>query len=146
MPPQESTESPGKCPEDVDGRYGDYTYTWRPFKGHCYVFITDEIEWRDASVNCIRHGKTLLSNFSDGSFHTFDALNIALFTLRTCIFCCLGGNLASIEDTDEQQFLQKSLQTFNESHVSFWIGLFKTRKGTVQLHFDKKNKKSQLHL
>uniref|UniRef100_A0A667X6X6 Mannose receptor, C type 1b n=1 Tax=Myripristis murdjan TaxID=586833 RepID=A0A667X6X6_9TELE len=96
MPPQESNEYPGECPEDVDGRYGDQTYTWRPFKSHCYVFIADESEWQDASVSCIRH----------------------------------GGNLASIEDTEEQKFIQDSLKTFEESHNSFWIGLYKTHAGS----------------
>ncbi|XP_028282934.1 macrophage mannose receptor 1b isoform X2 [Parambassis ranga] len=93
--PTESTIFPGRCPEDTSAEYFQ-SYTWLPFKGHCYLFITDEIEWADAASSCVRH----------------------------------GGMLASIEDPSEQQFLKSNVEIFQDSHTSFWIGLYKTYKGT----------------
>ncbi|XP_044077015.1 macrophage mannose receptor 1-like [Siniperca chuatsi] len=40
-----------------------------------------------------------------------------------------GGSLASIEDPTEQDFIQSNARIFQDSHTSFWIGLFKTHKG-----------------
>lgn len=50
------------------------------------------------------------------------------------LFCSFhkGGSLASIEDPPEQEFIQKHLKVFQDSHSFFWIGLYKTNKGTVQ--------------
>ncbi|XP_041848819.1 macrophage mannose receptor 1-like isoform X2 [Melanotaenia boesemani] len=95
MPPTESTTFPGGCPEDTDVEY-QQSYTWLPFKGYCYLFITDEIEWADAGSSCVRH----------------------------------GGILASIEEPSEQQFIKSNIEVFQDSHRSFWIGFFKTYKGT----------------
>ncbi|MED6232568.1 hypothetical protein ATANTOWER_032477 [Ataeniobius toweri] len=92
--PTESTIFPGRCPEDTSVEYQD-SYTWLPYKGNCYLFVTDEIEWADAASSCVRH----------------------------------GGVLTSIEDPSEQQFLQSNIEVFQDSHTSFWIGLFKTHKG-----------------
>ncbi|KAK2822607.1 hypothetical protein Q5P01_022672 [Channa striata] len=94
VPPTESVTFPGVCPDTTD----DYqqTYTWLPFKGHCYLFITDETEWANAASSCVRH----------------------------------GGILASIEDLSEQQFIKSNVEIFQDSYTSFWIGLFKTHKGT----------------
>nr|XP_061795005.1 macrophage mannose receptor 1-like [Nerophis lumbriciformis] len=47
-----------------------------------------------------------------------------------------GGHLASIEDPDEQAFIQSNLEMFQDSHSSFWIGLYKTHKG-IWLWLDK---------
>ncbi|XP_023259418.1 macrophage mannose receptor 1-like [Seriola lalandi dorsalis] len=93
--PTESTNFPGVCPEEANAEY-QQSYTWMPFKGHCYLFITDETEWPNAASNCARH----------------------------------GGSLATIEDPSEQQFLQSNVEMFQDSHTSFWIGLYKTHKGT----------------
>uniref|UniRef100_A0A3B4UJN7 Mannose receptor, C type 1b n=1 Tax=Seriola dumerili TaxID=41447 RepID=A0A3B4UJN7_SERDU len=93
--PTESTNFPGVCPEEANADY-QQSYTWMPFKGHCYLFITDETEWPNAASNCARH----------------------------------GGSLATIEDPSEQQFLQSNVEMFQDSHTSFWIGLYKTHKGT----------------
>ncbi|KAM7379550.1 hypothetical protein PAMP_005096 [Pampus punctatissimus] len=41
-----------------------------------------------------------------------------------------GGTLASIEDSTEQAFIKSNLERFQDSHTSFWIGLYKTHKGT----------------
>ncbi|XP_078120279.1 macrophage mannose receptor 1-like isoform X1 [Sander vitreus] len=95
VPPTESTNFPGICPEQTNVEY-QQSYTWLPFKGHCYLFMTEEIEWADAASSCVRH----------------------------------GGILASIEDTDEQQFIKSNLERFQDSHSAFWIGLYKTHKGT----------------
>ncbi|XP_047445681.1 macrophage mannose receptor 1-like isoform X2 [Mugil cephalus] len=92
--PTDSNIYPGHCPEDSNLGYHQ-TYSWLPFKSHCYLFITDEIEWADAASSCVRH----------------------------------GGTLASIQDASEQQFIKSSLESLQDSHTSFWIGLFKTHKG-----------------
>ncbi|KAM9845227.1 macrophage mannose receptor 1b [Aulostomus maculatus] len=94
LAPTQSTSYPGVCPEDMTVEYHQ-SYSWMPFKGHCYLFITDEIEWADAASSCVRH----------------------------------GGMLASIEDPDEQAFIQSNVQIFKDGHNSFWIGLYKTHKG-----------------
>uniref|UniRef100_A0A672HCM6 Macrophage mannose receptor 1-like n=1 Tax=Salarias fasciatus TaxID=181472 RepID=A0A672HCM6_SALFA len=95
VPPTESTVFPGNCPPDTDVDYFQ-SYTWLPFRGHCYLFVHDEIEWADAASSCVRH----------------------------------GGILASIEDPAEQQFIKSNVEIFQDSHSSFWIGLFKTYQGT----------------
>ncbi|XP_068197546.1 macrophage mannose receptor 1-like isoform X2 [Antennarius striatus] len=41
-----------------------------------------------------------------------------------------GGVLASIENPDEQKFINESVKIFQDGHSSFWIGLYKTHKGT----------------
>lgn len=56
VPPTESTHFPGICPEDMSVEY-QQSYSWLPFRGHCYMFITEETEWSNAASNCIRHGK-----------------------------------------------------------------------------------------
>ncbi|KAM3850433.1 macrophage mannose receptor 1-like [Diretmus argenteus] len=95
VPPTESTHFPGVCPEEVDIDYSDQSYAWIPFRGHCYIFITREIEWPNAATSCVRH----------------------------------GGTLASIEDPFEQSFIKSNAETYRDSHVSFWIGLYKTHRG-----------------
>ncbi|XP_039999699.1 macrophage mannose receptor 1-like [Xiphias gladius] len=40
-----------------------------------------------------------------------------------------GGSLASIEEPSEQEFIQNNAKVFEDSHTSFWIGLYKTHKG-----------------
>ncbi|XP_049454403.1 macrophage mannose receptor 1b [Epinephelus fuscoguttatus] len=95
VPPTESTTFPGVCPEETNEEYHQ-SFTWMPFKGHCYLFATEEIEWADAASSCVRH----------------------------------GGILASIEDPAEQQFIKNNVEIFQDSHSGFWIGLYKTHKGT----------------
>ncbi|XP_070700689.1 macrophage mannose receptor 1-like [Pempheris klunzingeri] len=93
--PTESTNFPGICPEETNVEYHQ-SYSWLPFKGHCYLFVTEEIEWADAASSCVRH----------------------------------GGILASIEDPEEQQFIKSNVELFQDSHSAFWVGLYKTHKGT----------------
>ncbi|XP_042353142.1 macrophage mannose receptor 1-like isoform X2 [Plectropomus leopardus] len=93
--PTESASFPGVCPPETNEDYHQ-SYTWMPYKGHCYLFITEEIEWADAASSCVRH----------------------------------GGILASIEDPAEQNFIKTSVEIFQDSHSAFWIGLYKTHKGT----------------
>lgn len=45
-------------------------------------------------------------------------------------FFCEGGSLASIEDPSEQDFIQSNAKMFEDSQASFWIGLYKTHRGT----------------
>uniref|UniRef100_A0A3Q1FIV4 Mannose receptor, C type 1b n=1 Tax=Acanthochromis polyacanthus TaxID=80966 RepID=A0A3Q1FIV4_9TELE len=44
-----------------------------------------------------------------------------------------GGMLASIEDSSEQEFIESNVKAFEDSYSSFWMGLFKTHKGTGTL-------------
>uniref|UniRef100_A0A8C9WS26 Mannose receptor, C type 1b n=1 Tax=Sander lucioperca TaxID=283035 RepID=A0A8C9WS26_SANLU len=93
VPPTESTNFPGICPEQTNVEY-QQSYTWLPFKGHCYLFMTEEIEWADAASreNCVQR---------------------KLDNLRS-----------------RQQFIKSNLERFQDSHSAFWIGLYKTHKGT----------------
>lgn len=59
IPPIESTVFPGHCPEDTQEWFQE-SYTWLPYKGNCYLFVTDEIEWADAASSCVRHGKNIV--------------------------------------------------------------------------------------
>ncbi|CAB1428060.1 unnamed protein product [Pleuronectes platessa] len=92
--PTESTKFPGVCPEESVQYH--QSFSWLPFRGYCYLFVTEESEWANAASSCVRH----------------------------------GGVLASIEDPSEQQFLKSNVEIFLDSHSSFWIGLYKTHKGT----------------
>lgn len=44
-----------------------------------------------------------------------------------------GGSLASIEDPSEQEFIESNVGIYKDSHSSFWLGLYKSHKGTVTL-------------
>ncbi|KAF3698790.1 Macrophage mannose receptor 1 [Channa argus] len=93
--PTESVSFPGVCPDDTNEEYHQ-SYSWLPFHGHCFLFVTEEIEWADAASSCVRH----------------------------------GGTLASIENPSEQQFIKSNIEVFQDAHSSFWVGLYKTHKGT----------------
>uniref|UniRef100_A0A674PA83 Mannose receptor, C type 1b n=1 Tax=Takifugu rubripes TaxID=31033 RepID=A0A674PA83_TAKRU len=43
---------------------------------------------------------------------------------------CQGASLASIGDPSEQEFIEKHIKVFEDIHSSFWIGLFKSNRGT----------------
>ncbi|CAL8279713.1 unnamed protein product [Lota lota] len=93
--PTESTEYQGSCPSATQDERTERNYAWMPFKGYCYVFITETVEWANAASDCSRH----------------------------------GGALASIEDPDEQHFIQDQLTILADGQSSFWIGLYKTHTG-----------------
>lgn len=97
VPPTESSVFPGYCPDDPESsmRRGSQVNTWLAYRGYCYLFNTERVEWPHASANCMRH----------------------------------GGHLASIESPFEQQFIESNILTFQDSHNSFWVGLYKTHKG-----------------
>lgn len=61
VPPTEPSDFIGFCPSymDTDTRRGEY-YSWLPFRGYCYLFLTERVEWPRASANCARHGKNFL--------------------------------------------------------------------------------------
>ncbi|XP_014899453.1 macrophage mannose receptor 1-like isoform X2 [Poecilia latipinna] len=40
-----------------------------------------------------------------------------------------GGSLASIGDPFEQEFILNSIKPFQDSHTSYWMGLYKTNRG-----------------
>lgn len=40
----------------------------------------------------------------------------------------IGANLLSIEDSDEQSFITSNMEAYQDSHTTFWIGLYKTIK------------------
>lgn len=69
VPPTQSANYPGVCPDETMADYSQ-SFTWLPYKSHCYMFVTDEIEWPDAATSCARHGKTCW---------------------RLCVMCVCGG-------------------------------------------------------
>uniref|UniRef100_A0A3B4XF49 Mannose receptor, C type 1b n=1 Tax=Seriola lalandi dorsalis TaxID=1841481 RepID=A0A3B4XF49_SERLL len=48
-----------------------------------------------------------------------------------------GATLTSIEDPSEQQFIQNNVNIYKDGESAFWIGLYKTHKGTVTLSVEK---------
>lgn len=127
MPPTESTMYPGVCPDDSQGEYRE-RYSWLPYKGHCYLFVTDMIEWADAVSSCVRHGKWQKQPWTHLISGALIATLYHMYYL-TYFVCSEGGVLASIEDPDEQQFIESNLEIFKDSLTSFWIGLYKTHRG-----------------
>ncbi|XP_030611904.1 macrophage mannose receptor 1 [Archocentrus centrarchus] len=56
VPPTESPQLPGDCPEPTKRR------TWIPFRGHCYSFISSmTYDWAHASLECVKMGASLVS-------------------------------------------------------------------------------------
>ncbi len=53
-------------------------------------------------------------------------------TTRLLLYC-EGGVLASIEDPEEQKFIQSNVVAFQDALSSFWIGLYKSHKGIIIL-------------
>ncbi|XP_013873795.1 macrophage mannose receptor 1 isoform X2 [Austrofundulus limnaeus] len=99
VPPTDKTaDFPGVCPEDPYEIFSWRKVSWKPFRGYCYLFISEQKSWSDASVSCIEH----------------------------------GGMLVSIEDTFEQQFIKRNIEIFQDSHPSYWLGLFTTKNGVWQ--------------
>uniref|UniRef100_A0AAY5L4C1 Mannose receptor, C type 1b n=1 Tax=Esox lucius TaxID=8010 RepID=A0AAY5L4C1_ESOLU len=57
----ETVTYPSVCKQST-GETVTYPSTgWLPFRGHCYSFFTDNMEWTDASTSCLRKGATLVS-------------------------------------------------------------------------------------
>ncbi|XP_068427308.1 macrophage mannose receptor 1-like [Clinocottus analis] len=79
VPPTESSAFPGHCPADPEQtRNTNQITNWLPFKGYCYLFITERSEWPDASAQCLTHGAHLAS-IEDPSEQAFIQDNIGLF-------------------------------------------------------------------
>ncbi|XP_027145353.1 macrophage mannose receptor 1 isoform X2 [Larimichthys crocea] len=77
--PTESSEFPGFCPEDPETpRYTRQTFTWLPFRKHCYLFFTEKVQWPVASTNCQKHGAALVS-IEDPFEEDFIKSNIQLY-------------------------------------------------------------------
>ncbi|KAM8849999.1 macrophage mannose receptor 1-like isoform 1-T1 [Spinachia spinachia] len=74
-PPTASTNFPGICPAVMEE---EYNQNWVPFQGHCYLFVTDEIEWADAASSCVRHGGSLAS-IEDPVEQEFIKTNVQIF-------------------------------------------------------------------
>ncbi|XP_053185960.1 macrophage mannose receptor 1-like [Scomber japonicus] len=68
--PTESTSFPGACPEE-----SPVESAWLPFKGHCYLFVTQETEWPQAAANCAIFGGKLAS-IGDPSEQAFIKSNV----------------------------------------------------------------------
>uniref|UniRef100_A0A671U5T3 Mannose receptor, C type 1b n=1 Tax=Sparus aurata TaxID=8175 RepID=A0A671U5T3_SPAAU len=78
VPPTESSEHPGVCPEDPDLLHTGRNYFWQPFKGYCYIFFTESKRWSDAAHNCVTHGGWLTS-IEDPSEQEFIENNMKIF-------------------------------------------------------------------
>ncbi|XP_049454404.1 macrophage mannose receptor 1-like [Epinephelus fuscoguttatus] len=62
VPPTESSNFPGICPEDPEKpRNSRRQPSWLPFRAYCYLILTQQDSWSEASTNCVRHGGTLAS-------------------------------------------------------------------------------------
>ncbi|XP_063741471.1 macrophage mannose receptor 1-like isoform X2 [Eleginops maclovinus] len=62
VPPTESSDFPGLCPDDPERpHHTSQKNSWLQFRGYCYLFLLEHVEWPDASANCVRHGGTLAS-------------------------------------------------------------------------------------
>ncbi|XP_045570341.1 macrophage mannose receptor 1 isoform X1 [Salmo salar] len=70
VPPTAPPQYPGVCvqeEEDISGR--NSPWSWLPFRGHCYSFIINDIEWSDASTSCVRKGASLVSIEDPAELH-----------------------------------------------------------------------------
>ncbi|KAM8728446.1 macrophage mannose receptor 1-like [Acanthopagrus schlegelii] len=77
VPPTESSEHPGVCPE-VSDLLHTQNYFWQPYKGYCYMFLTQSKRWPDAAHSCVTHGG-LLASIEDPSEQEFIESNIKIF-------------------------------------------------------------------
>uniref|UniRef100_A0A8C6TG71 Mannose receptor, C type 1b n=1 Tax=Neogobius melanostomus TaxID=47308 RepID=A0A8C6TG71_9GOBI len=75
--PTESSLYPGVCPEETEVEYRQ-SFSWIPYKGHCYMFVAEDVEWADAASSCARHGGTLAS-IGDPSEQEFIKKNVETF-------------------------------------------------------------------
>ncbi|XP_015253776.1 PREDICTED: macrophage mannose receptor 1-like [Cyprinodon variegatus] len=78
-PPKDDTKDyPGICPEDPDQGTSLQRNFWKPYRGFCYLFFSDEKEWPDASTSCLAHGGVLAS-IADPHEQEFIQSNIGTF-------------------------------------------------------------------
>lgn len=124
LPPTEPSEFAGICPLDQYNPVSSRNSVWLPYRGHCYKFVTEMKRWADAAASCQKHGE----------FKLFTPL------LQNCTErwgsrrpSRPGASLASIEDPSEQKFIQDNVKMFEDVFHVFWIGLFRSGKGTVIL-------------
>ncbi|KAM9323118.1 LOW QUALITY PROTEIN: macrophage mannose receptor 1-like [Pholidichthys leucotaenia] len=78
VPPTESSIFPGRCPEQAYDALRDNHLSWTPHKGHCYLFITNEIEWPHAASSCAQHG-AVLASIADPDEQQFIKTNLEKF-------------------------------------------------------------------
>lgn len=71
----------------------------------------------------------------------------AMLLFFVCLFLCLGGDLVSIEDPSEQQYIKNYIEILQDSHSSFWLGLYKNHAGITYFRANKReqNKKIKRH-
>ncbi|RVE62047.1 hypothetical protein OJAV_G00176910 [Oryzias javanicus] len=77
VPLPDTVEFTGQCPEDTNAEYQE-SYSWLPYRGYCYLFVTEEIEWADAAGSCVRHGG-ILASIEDPLEQQFIKSNIETF-------------------------------------------------------------------
>ncbi|KAL3988682.1 somatostatin receptor 2 [Sarotherodon galilaeus] len=76
--PTESTIFPGVCPQDPEATIESNNYIWVPFRGYCYIFITEQKHWQEASTSCVAHGG-MLPSIEDSSEQKFLEINLRTF-------------------------------------------------------------------
>uniref|UniRef100_A0A3P9CY12 Mannose receptor, C type 1b n=1 Tax=Maylandia zebra TaxID=106582 RepID=A0A3P9CY12_9CICH len=76
--PTESTLFPGVCPLDPEATIENKNYIWVPFRGYCYIFITEQKRWQEASTSCVAHGG-MLASIEDSSEQKFLEINLRTF-------------------------------------------------------------------
>lgn len=96
VPPTDSTDFPGFCPDDphkhthMPSRYFTQRNTWLPFRAYCYLFLTEKIEWPDASASCVRHGKDFLWMVTYIFLFTQLCSALTEYLLFFCLFVKVG--------------------------------------------------------
>uniref|UniRef100_A0A669CXF4 Mannose receptor, C type 1b n=1 Tax=Oreochromis niloticus TaxID=8128 RepID=A0A669CXF4_ORENI len=76
--PTESTLFPGVCPLDPEATIENKNYIWVPFRGYCYIFITEQKGWQEASTSCVAHGG-MLASIEDSAEQEFLESNLRTF-------------------------------------------------------------------
>uniref|UniRef100_A0A3Q2VLE5 Mannose receptor, C type 1b n=1 Tax=Haplochromis burtoni TaxID=8153 RepID=A0A3Q2VLE5_HAPBU len=63
---------------DPEATIENKNYIWVPFRGYCYIFITEQKRWQEASTSCVAHGG-MLASIEDSSEQKFLEINLRTF-------------------------------------------------------------------
>ncbi|XP_059201009.1 macrophage mannose receptor 1-like [Centropristis striata] len=114
--PTDSSDFPGYCPEDQDNPN-----------------FRSSSSSRHMSMSMHRHRPSNAPSWLPYRAHCYLFSTDRIEWPSASANCMIhGGNLASIEDPAEQEFIYSSIQTYRDSQSAFWIGLYKTHRGTWQ--------------
>uniref|UniRef100_A0A3Q2X2U7 Mannose receptor, C type 1b n=1 Tax=Haplochromis burtoni TaxID=8153 RepID=A0A3Q2X2U7_HAPBU len=66
------------CMKSTEATIENKNYIWVPFRGYCYIFITEQKRWQEASTSCVAHGG-MLASIEDSSEQKFLEINLRTF-------------------------------------------------------------------